>query len=252
MPDWAWYLFLIPAGFFAGVVNTIAGGGSFLTLPALMIFCGLDPQLANGTNRVAILLSSASASTTFYRGGHLDRKLAQQLALPTFLGVPPGVLLAVYLPAKAFEPIFGVIFILMSVVILANPSRLTGKAEKRSLPPEVVFIVFFAIGIYVGFIQAGMGILLLLGMSFVRKGDLVGANGVKNLIGFAVTFIAMLTFAFFNLIDWVPGLIMAFGNLLGGVVGAKLAIQKGNRFILGVLVFIMLATGAKLLLPWFS
>ncbi len=90
MPEWAWYALLIPAGFVAGVVNTIAGGGSFLTLPALMFVCGMEPKIANGTNRVAILLSSASAAATFHRHGHLDKKLALRLSIPTLLGVPIG------------------------------------------------------------------------------------------------------------------------------------------------------------------
>ncbi len=89
MTDIAWYLLLVAAGFVAGVVNTIAGGGSFLTLPALLIF-GLDPKLANGTNRVAVLFSSAAAVATFDKHGLLDRKLAIRLTLPTLAGVPVG------------------------------------------------------------------------------------------------------------------------------------------------------------------
>ena len=102
MGDVVWYLILIAAGFIAGVVNTIAGGGSFLTLPALMLF-GLDPKIANGTNRVAVLFSSGAAVATFHKHGHLDRQLAQRLTLPTLLGVPVGALLAIYLPALSFQ-----------------------------------------------------------------------------------------------------------------------------------------------------
>jgi uncharacterized membrane protein YfcA len=250
MADWAWYLLLVPAGFLAGIVNTIAGGGSFLTLPALMFFCGLDPKLANGTNRVAILLSSASASVTFHQHGHLDKQLAWRLAVPTLLGVPVGALLAIYLPASAFEPLFGVMFLGMAGLLLLNPKRLTEKSKPSPRMQQWITPLFFGIGIYVGFIQAGMGILLLLGMSLIRSGDLVAANAVKNLIGFVVTLLAMLVFALHGLIDWVPALIMAAGNVLGGVVGAKLAIRKGNRLVLIFLVVVMVATGIKLLWPW--
>ncbi|MDG2224238.1 MAG: sulfite exporter TauE/SafE family protein [Rubripirellula sp.] len=241
-----WYVMLIAAGFAAGVVNTVAGGGSFLTLPALMLF-GLDAQLANGTNRVAVLFSSASATLTFDKHGHLDRKLAMRLALPTILGVPVGALLAIKLPLSAFEGLFGALFLAMALLLIRNPKRLTEKAEVQDRSPSMLFAMFFGIGIYVGFIQAGMGILLLLAMSLIKTGDLVASNAVKNLIGFLVTLIATLMFVIFGLVDWVPGLTMAAGNLLGGVVGAKLAIAKGNRLIFGFLVVVMAATGVKLL-----
>lgn len=245
MIDLAWYLMLVAAGFLAGIVNTIAGGGSFLTLPALMLF-GLDPKLANGTNRVAVLMSSASAVATFHRHGHLDRTLAIRLTVPTAAGVPVGALLAIHLPAEAFEAVFGALFLLMAIVLLLNPKRLIEKRKADPASMRVVVPLFFAIGIYVGFIQAGMGILLLLGMSLLTSGDLVASNGVKNLIGFLVTLAATAVFVVHGMVDWIPGLTMAVGNIVGGVVGARLAIRKGNRMIFGFLVIVMLATGIKL------
>ncbi|NOY28845.1 MAG: sulfite exporter TauE/SafE family protein [Planctomycetes bacterium] len=249
MPDWAWYLLLIPAGFIAGIVNTIAGGGSFLTLPALMFLCGMDPKIANGTNRVAILLSTVSASATFHRHGHIDRKLVVRLALPTLVGVPVGALLAVYLPADSFRPIFGVIFLAMAVLLIFKPALLTNTNRQPPKSRLAELTLFFAIGIYVGFIQAGMGILLLLGISLFHARELVGANAAKNVLGFILTLTALSVFAFFGLVEWIPGLIMAIGNMLGGYVGAKLAIKKGTGLIFAFLVVVMIATGVKLLWP---
>ena len=246
MADYLQYLVLIAAGFAAGIINTIAGGGSFLTLPALMWF-GLDPKLANGTNRVAVLFSSASATATFNKHGHLDRQLAIKLTIPILLGVPVGALLAIYLPAQTFEAFFGAIFLLMAGLLAFNPRRLIDTEHKSVKPPSVTMPVFFVIGIYVGFIQAGMGILLLLAMSLLNTGDLVASNGIKNLIGLLVTLAATVIFAVHGLIDWLPGLIMAVGNVAGGVVGAKLAIKKGNRMIFGFLLVVMIATGCKLI-----
>ena len=249
MTDWIWYVLLIPAGFLAGVINTIAGGGSFLTLPALMFLCGLNPQIANGTNRVAILFSSLVAAKTFHKHGRLDTRLAKRLALPTLLGAPIGAVLAIQLPVAAFKPIFGAIFLVMAVLLLLDPKRLTAEKTEREWGPIPVFCIFFAIGVYVGFIQAGMGVLLLLGMSLLSTGDLVASNAVKNLIGFVVTLVATLVFAMFGQIHWIPGLVMAVGNVLGGYVGAKLAIKKGNRLIFWFLVIVMIATGIKLVTP---
>ena len=250
MAEYGWYLVLVVAGFVAGIVNTIAGGGSFLTIPALMFICDLSPLIANGTNRIAILFSSAVASLTFRKHGNLDLKLAQQLTVPTICGVPLGAGLAIWLPADAFRPIFGLIFLGMSAVLIYDPKRLVAKEKKDHQRSKiVVFGVFFAIGVYVGFIQAGMGILLLIGMSFLRSGDLLSANGVKNLVGFLVTLAATSFFVFNGLIDWGPGLTAAVGNIAGGYVGAKLALKKGNRLIFAFMVIVMVATGIKLVWP---
>lgn len=227
-------------------MNTIAGGGSFLTLPALMLF-GLDPKIANGTNRVAVLFSSGSAVATFYKHGHLDRKLANRLTLPTMLGVPFGALMAIYLPAQAFEPLFGVIFLCMAIVLILNPKSITEAKEASEASNGKILATFFGIGVYVGFIQAGMGILVLLAMSLLNRGDLVASNAVKNWIGFIVTLTATVMFAIYGLIEWLPGLVMAVGNVVGGVVGAKLAIKKGNRLIFWFLIVVMVATGTKLI-----
>jgi uncharacterized membrane protein YfcA len=252
VPDILGYLVLVVVGFLAGIINTIAGGGSFLTLPALMLF-GLEPRIANATNRVAVLFSSGSAVMTFHRHGHFDKDLARRLTIPTMCGVPFGVLLAVYLPTNAFEPVFGLIFLVMAGLLVLKPKRINLTQAVENLEPIsssrsiVVAAVFFALGIYVGFIQAGMGILMLLAMSWLCRGDLVQANAVKNFVGFAVTLVAVAVFLFYGLIDWLPGLVMAIGNVVGGVVGAKLAIKKGNRLIFVFLVVVMVATGLKLI-----
>jgi hypothetical protein len=246
MSDIVWYLLLLVAGFVAGIVNTIAGGGSFLTLPALMLF-GLDPKIANGTNRVAVLLSSASATATFHKHGHLDRRLATRLMWPTLLGVPAGAMLAIYLPAQAFEPIFGAVFLVMAILLAMNPKRFMRGEPKTEQSPRAVLPIFFGIGVYVGFIQAGLGILLLLAMSLLNTGDLLASNAIKNWIAFLVTLAATIVFVAYGMVEWVPALTMAVGNVLGGVVGAKLAIKKGNRLIFGFLVVVMVATGIKLI-----
>jgi hypothetical protein len=240
------YLLLVCAGFAAGIINAIAGGGSFVTLPALML-CGLDPKLANGTNRLAVLFSSASAVATFKKHGHLDKRLVLRVGVPTLLGVPLGSLLAVHLPIEAFRGVFGVLFLVMAGVILWDPKRLTGQAAASELSIWKLSPVFVIIGVYVGFMQAGMGILLLVAMSWLNSGDLIASNAVKNCVGFVVTLAATLFFISYGLVAWVPGIVMAVGNVIGGVVGARLAIKKGNRLVLGVLVLVMIGTGGKML-----
>ncbi len=242
-----WYFLLVLAGFAAGIVNSIAGGGSFLTLPALMLF-GLDPKMANGTNRVAVLFSSASAVATFRAHGHFDRSLAIKVGVPCLIGVPLGSLLAVHLSADAFRGAFGILFLVMAAIILWDPKRLTAMKEGATLPHWKLAPVFVLIGIYVGFMQAGMGILLLVAMSWLNRGDLVGSNAVKNCVGFVVTLAACAVFVAYGLVSWIPALLMAAGNVFGGIVGARLAIKKGNRLVFGFLILIMIITGVKMLL----
>ncbi len=248
--DFGWYVLLVAAGFMAGIVNSIAGGGSFLTLPALMLF-GLDPKLANGTNRLAVLFSSGSAVMTFQKYGHLDKRMVMRVGVPTLLGVPVGSLLAVHLSADAFRGVFGILFLLMAGIILLDPKRLTGEQSERKSASWKLAPVFVVIGIYVGFMQAGMGILLLVAMSRLQAGDLIASNAVKNSVGFIVTLAATLVFVAYGLVVWVPGLVMAFGNVIGGVVGARLAIKKGNRVVFTFLVVVMIGTGVKMLFDAF-
>lgn len=249
MDPWVWDLLLIPAGFLAGIVNTIAGGGSFLTLPALMFISGLNPHLANGTNRVAILLSTASATAMFHRHGHVDARLVRRLAWPMLIGVPLGALLAVHLPVLAFQKAFGALFLAMAVLLAAKPGVLLQTKGHVERPRWAEVALFFGIGVYVGFIQAGMGILLLLGLSWFHDRDLVAANGVKNALGLVVTLAALAVFVYHGQVVWRPGLLMAAGNLAGGYVGAKLAIDRGQRLVFAFLLVVMVATGVKLL--WF-
>ncbi len=140
-------------------------------------------------------------------------------------------------------------FLIMAAVMLIRPSRFIEDQPHRREPRWWwTALIFFAIGVYVGFIQAGMGILLLLAMSLLNTGDLVASNAVKNLIGFLVTLLATAMFVRHGLVDWIPGLIMAIGNVAGGICGARLAIFKGNRLIFGFMIAVMVFTGMRLIL----
>ncbi|QDT00708.1 sulfite exporter TauE/SafE family protein [Adhaeretor mobilis] len=248
MQPWHWELLLIPVGFAAGAINTIAGGGSFLTLPALMFFGGLDGQIANGTNRVAILLSNISATTTFRKHGHWDSQLTWRLALPVLLGTIPGAWMAASLDPLLFKRAFGVLFLLMALVVWRKPQLLM-EADRQAIESPVLEAgMFFLLGLYVGFIQAGMGLLMLLCIGLFHARELVNANAVKNAVAIFVTATALGVFIYYGQVCWRPGLIMAAGNLAGGVFGAKLAMKKGESLVFAFLIIVMVATGLKMLL----
>lgn len=241
------YLLLAAAGFVAGIVNTIAGGGSFLTLPVFIYVGGLDPQIANGTNRVAVLPSTIASSRVFYRHRLIDFPALKRVLAPILLGVPIGAAAAIWLPQTVFRGVFGALFVAMAVLIACNPKTLLSEQRQpiRSRWGEPIY--FIGLGIYVGFLQAGYGLLMLVGLSLFQARDLVSSNAIKNVVGAIVTIVALAAFVLAGQVRWLPGLAMAAGNLGGGVVGAKLAIRKGQGLIFIFLIAVMLATGLKML-----
>src|SRR5512145_3113173 len=153
--DWFQYVFIIIAGVVAGFINTLAGSGSLLTLPMLM-FIGLPPTMANGTNRIAIMLQSLVGSLGFRKQAALDRSTGLKLGIPSVLGSIAGALMALALNAKAMERVIGILLIIMFFFILFKPEIwLKGQKEKQ-MPASawLNFLVFFLIGVYGGFVQA--------------------------------------------------------------------------------------------------
>lgn len=241
------YLLLPIAGFAAGIVNTIAGGGSFLTLPCLMLV-GLSEQVANGTNRVAILLQSLYAVRVYHQARPIDTKALPRLVLPSLPGLALGAYLATTLSPGAFREAMGVLFLGFVGFMLLKPKLLL--AEKRSSAlssPLLVSLVFFLVGAYAGFLQAGVGLLLLVSMAGLQGRELVDANGLK--LGIVAVWIVptVAWFAWQGQIEWLPGLTLGVGNFLGARVGAKLAVAKGNRLIFSLVVVVMVATGLSLI-----
>ncbi|HIP72025.1 MAG TPA: sulfite exporter TauE/SafE family protein, partial [Anaerolineae bacterium] len=190
--EWYLYVAVIAAGFVAGFINTLAGSGSLVSLPVL-IFLGLPANVANGTNRVAILAQNIVGVKSFDRQKVLDRRGAVILAIPAIFGSLIGAQIAVNLNEEMMRRVIGGLMIVMLVVILARPKRwLHGSAEyMQERPSWKQLTVFFFIGIYGGFIQAGVGIFLLAGLVLSIGYDLVRANAVKVAIVLAFTVAAL-------------------------------------------------------------
>ena len=163
--EWYMYLVIIAAGAAAGFINTLAGSGSLITLP-LLIFLGLPANVANGTNRVAILLQNVVGVSSFHRQGVMDWRGGLWLALPASLGAIVGAQIAVNLNEEVMRRTIGALMVVMLVVIIVRPNRwLVGRPEMQQRRPSwTQALIFFGIGIYGGFIQAGVGIFLLAGL----------------------------------------------------------------------------------------
>lgn len=241
------YLLLPLAGFAAGIVNTIAGGGSFLTLPCLMLV-GLSEQVANGTNRVAILLQSLYAVRVYHQARPIDTEALPRLVLPSLPGLALGAYLATALSPGAFREAMGALFLGFVVFMLLKPKLLLAEKRHNALSsPWLVSLVFFLVGAYAGFLQAGVGLLLLVSMAALQGRELLDANGLK--LGIVAVWIVptVAWFAWNDQIEWLPGLTLGAGNFFGARVGAKLAIAKGNKLIFSLVVIVMVATGLSLL-----
>lgn len=251
-------LVLAAAGLAAGFVNAIAGAGSLLTLPAL-IFTGLDAGAANATNRIAVLFNNLSAIVAFRRGGLSARSLALPLLLPTAVSGAAGAWAATLLTDRELRLAIAVAMVVFLVLTFVPRRRKQdeddGTAEKGAddEPPQLpafrwsMVPGFAAIGFYAGFLQAGVGVLILLYMSLVHGTSLVAANALKVVVILVFTVVALGVFvALGEHIDVLRGLVLAGGTTVGGYLGARESLRRGEKLVRAVLVLAVTASVAKL------
>lgn len=226
------------AGLLAGFINTLAGSGSLLTLPVL-IFLGLPANVANGTNRVGVVLQNVVAVATFRRHGALAAG-AWRLVAPAVVGSVLGAALAVDLNEALLRRIIGVLMLLLVAVMLVKPERwLETPAAPARARPWLEIPLFFAIGVYGGFIQAGVGIFLLAGLVLGAGLDLVRANAVKNLIVLVLSAAALVVFVANDQVAWSLGLLLALGQAAGAWLAAHVALRRGARFVRAIVVTVV-------------
>lgn len=246
----AWYLYLavIGAGFIAGFINTLAGSGSLVTLP-LLIFLGLPANVANGTNRVGVVPQNVVGLSSFGQHKVLNLKHGLLLSLPAVVGAVIGAQIAVNLNEEAMRRTIGVLMVAMLVVIFVQPKRwLQGRPEHvQDKLNWKEMLIYFAIGIYGGFIQAGVGIFLLAGLVLASNYDLVRANAIKLLIVLCFTIFALGVFVLNDQVRWGIGFILAIGNMLGAWVAARMAVNRGAEFVRWLLIAVIIISAAKLL-----
>lgn len=243
-----WLLSLIViVGVIVGFINTLAGSGSFLSLPFL-IFIGLPANVANGTNRIGVLLQSLVAVGTFKKYKVFEWKEGLWLSIPAVVGSLVGAQLAISINEETMERVIGVFLILMFFLVLYKPERwIKSKVgEVKSKPGVLQIIVFFFIGIYGGFIQAGVGFFLLAGLVLGAGFDLVRANAIKVLIVLLYTPFALLIFFYNSQVDLKIGLFLALGNMVGAYIASRYAIKWGSKFIWYVLLITILVSALKL------
>ncbi len=236
---------LFGVGLIAGFVNVNAGGGSTITLPAL-IFLGLDAPVANGTNRIGIVIQSLTGSYAFARSDHHQFDMSFKLALLTLPGAIAGALLSVRISNEMFHKILGVVMIgIIISLLLPRAKRVDPGVPDKKITPKVV-AAMLGIGFYGGFIQVGVGFLLMAVLHYVMKFNLVYVNVHKVCIVALYTIPALLVFIVKGDVNWSYGLTLAAGNSLGAYGAARYAVRAGEKWIKGVLILAVLLMSAKL------
>ncbi len=223
---WWEAVLLFVGGGAAGIVNAMAGGGSSLTVP-LLVLAGVPGNFANGTNRVGIFVSNGTTIWSFHRQGVKAYRESLPFLLPVIVGSLIGSIAISQVTDRAFETIFGILMLPIIFLSLREPKAVHGKPD---LSRTATFVLFLFIGIYAGAIQMGVGLVLLAFLT--RSGlPLMKANFVKVLITLAVTMTALPVFIAQGKVRWLPALILTVGLSAGGWLGARIAVKGGERII---------------------
>jgi|TARA_R110002073_G_scaffold246631_2_gene409346 uncharacterized membrane protein YfcA len=249
MEEWYHYVLLIVVGFAVGFINTVAGGGTLLSLPVL-IFLGLPPNVANGTNRVAILIQTAFATAGFKSKGVTTFPFNTYLGVSALLGAIIGASIAVDIDGAVFNKILAVIMIAVILIIVFKPKidlkdvheRITGKYLWLGM------LVFFFFGIYGGFINAGLGFIIILFLHFFNHMSLVRANATKVAVVCIYTLSALVVFILNDKVNWAVGFVLAIGNATGAWIASRVSVNKGDGFIK---TFLLVVVGIMAIKLWF-
>jgi len=223
-------ILLIAGGMVAGTINTLAGGASAITVP-LLVLVGLPGTVANGTNRVGILIQSLWGALRFRAAGVSGFRASLPILLPTCGGAALGAYLISTVSDRAFERLFAIVMVLMLVPILSGHglgSR--GTAKVRSLGNATGFVVFFSIGVFGGAFQVGVGLLLLAALNYLGH-DLVRANSIKMVVNTLLTAVAVPIFILRDQVAWLPAAYLTIGFVIGSSLGVHLAVKNGERII---------------------
>jgi len=237
------------AGVASGFVNTIAGGAAVFTVPLLILF-GLPAGAANATNRVSVLAQSISGGLAFGRAGKLDRSVLAWVCLPAVVGAVLGSWAVTLVPDDVLRPILLVTMVAVGAAALFLPGRPQGHDTEgpRDVRTVTAVAAMFASGVYAGFLQAGVGLVLLMILAGGLRYDLVRANALKVVVVAGAVTAALGVFVASGLVVWGPGLALAAGSVVGAQIGARTVIRRGDRLVrVFVLVMAVVVVAAVIL-----
>jgi len=240
-------LMIMGVGLLAGAINTMAGGGSLLSLP-ILIFLGLPPAVANATNRVAIFSQNIFAVAGFRSKGVSEFKYSFVLGLSALVGAVIGAKIAVDIRGELFNKILAIVMIIVVLLTISGRFKPKGDKSESTNPTSKIFgiVSFFFIGIYGGFIQAGVGFLIMGALSAIHGFSLVKINSMKVFIVLVYTIAALGVFIYEGKVNWLYGIVLAIGNSAGAWFASRWSVEKGDKVIKIFLVVAVIALSIKL------
>ena len=247
--DWHIVIVLLISGTAVGIINTLAGGGSIITMTMFMAF-GLPINVANGTNRVAVLMQNLAATVTFIRKKSFNINHGLLLSIPVILGNIAGSFVASYINEWIFKICFGVILLVVMIYLLLD-TRIKLKAGNNVDIKPLHYLWFFLIGFYGGYIYIGIGYLILAVALWVMRIDIVTANAIKGFVILLATPFSLAVFMIMGNVDYKFGLIHGLGNMIGSFLASHYMTNWGTNFIkifMAVIVAICFAD----LMGWLS
>lgn len=237
----------IIGGFFAGILNTMAGYGSIITLAIYMDIFGLAGNIANTTNRVNVFFNSNIAAYTFYKNKKLNLSGGKWILIFTLIGVLLGAIVASIISGDQFKSVFNYLLIPILIILLTNPKKFLHKqSDTKPVSLKLLAPLFIAVGFYAGFIQVGFGILFLMVVVLLGKKNLVHGNAIKITIVAIYSYLVIAIFWFQGLISWMPAMIISIGQAAGGFVAAnylakhKAANTWAYRLIIVIIIFVLI------------
>ncbi len=234
---------LVLAGIGAGFINTMAGGGSLLTLPALMLL-GLPADVANGTNRLSVVTQSLSGVWLFHRSGKLDTGAIAPVLAPTVLGSLVGASAAALAPTSLLEPVMLVTMLAVAVLMAVSRPRPVVDDEPPRRLDVTAWVSLFGAGLYGGFIQAGVGFVLLAVLTTGLRYDLVRANALKLSCTTVFGVVALAVFTAAGQVSWLPGVALAVSTVLGSQLGVRFALRVNPKVMRWLIVVAVAASSA--------
>ena len=239
---------LSAAGVVAGFINVVAGGGSLITLP-LMIFLGLPPVVANGTNRIGIIAQNIVAVTNFSRKGVFVYPYSLYAGGIAIVGSIIGSMLALEMDDQLFNRILSIVMVVTGVAILLNNKKTSTNSVIPLVKNQVVSLfLFFFIGIYGGFIHVGIGFLMILILSRINQLTLKYANSIKVFVALLFSISSIIVFILNGAINWKVGFALAIGTSVGGYLGSHFTMKKSEKWIKLILILAIAVMAVKL---WF-
>lgn len=250
--EWGKLFVLLLSGVAAGFINSMAGGGSLLTLPALMLV-GLPPDVANGTNRLGILVQSITSYIDYRRSGIKGFGRNFLFLIPLCVGAIAGALTVDYVPNEYLNYIIVAAMLLAASSLFIQPSKWSkpiGSVPTTFVRNPLAWIAIMMVGFYAGFIQVGANFMVLTILVLWGGFDLLHANAFKQLAQLAFTLLVLPIFIANGNVSWFPGLFLAVGSAIGAWIGARLAVKRGAKLVRWLLLASIVAFAIKQVVEW--